>query len=189
MLRGAIPIPFQGLVKNTEGGGVAQTALSSTGVSTYPYRTPAERLARQFTLDNIPLGPESADRKDANRLAHQFEDQLRNKEKTPADLARARQEGKITAADQQKILARAARTPLQNAFRSLTPEQALQIWDKATPEEKQQVRPLFANKLGGVEKLAAEKRAAIRDRITAALHQTAAFTGIPRQAPASRQTP
>ena len=186
-LRGAIPIPFQGLVKNSEGGGVAQTALTSTGVSTYPYRTPAERLARQFTLDNIPLGPESADRKDANRLAHQFEDQLRNREKTPEDLIRARQEGKITAADQQKILARAARTPLQNAFRSLTPEQALQVWAKATPEEKQQIRPLFANKLGGVEKLPAEKRTAIRDRITAALHQTASFAGIPRQAPASRQ--
>lgn len=140
------------------------------GVGTGPYHSPAERLARQYTLDHLPLGEDTADRQEANRLARQYEDRLRKKEITPSDLANARTEGKITASDQQKILARAARTPLQNSFRNLTPDQALQVWNKATPEEKQQVRPMLANKLSRLSELPPEKREALKAKILSALH-------------------
>lgn len=120
-----------------------------------------------------------------------YEDKLRNKEITPRDVAVDRAAGKLTSQDQKIILQRAARTPLQNAFRNLDADKALKVWDAATPEERKHIRPLLANKLSGLGKVDPERRADIKGRIMAALHpqtQVATQTGAPMKAPAtSRQ--
>src|SRR5690242_19406161 len=166
---GGIPIPFQGALKRVESSPL-DTALSSAGVSTYPYRTPAERLAREYTMDSLPLGEESKDRTAANRLAYRLEDQLRKETITVADLRKYREDGQLSAPEIHRIAQRAARTPLQNSFRSLTAEQALNVWKKANASEREQIRPLLANKLGSLKNLPPEKRQAWRDKIIAALH-------------------
>jgi hypothetical protein len=184
----ALPIPFQGYRKRSESGPL-ETGLTAFGISTSPYLSPAERMARNFTLDRMPLGEDSADRKDANQLARELEDRLRKKQITPLDVTRLRQQGKITPTDQKRILARAARTPLQNSFRSLTPQEAIQVWDKADADERKQIRPLLANKLSRLDSVPQNQRVKLRSKILAALHggnQRVASSGIPMHAPSMR---
>lgn len=180
--RGIVPIPFQGLSKAVQSSPM-QTVLSSTGVSSFPYQSPAERLARKYTMDDLPLGPETEDRKQANMLARRYEDAIRAGKMTKDDVSRAVKDGKLSGSDAHRLLARAARTPLQNSFRSLSPEQALDVWDKATDDEKKQIRPLLANKMSRLGELPVQKRQALKTRMLNALHpsegQRGAF-GIPR---------
>lgn len=188
VLGGGLPIPIQGYRKDSESGPL-ETVLSSTGISTFPYKSPAERLARQYSLDTMPLGEQSKDRKDANQLARHLEDRLRKKQISAREVAEARKEGKITSSDQKRILARAARTPLQNSFRSLTPQQAMNVWDKADDEEKKQIRPLLANKLSRVDSVPQDQRAKLKAKIFAALHgaqRKLSEKGVPLHAPAPR---
>lgn len=186
-LSGGLPIPVQGLSKGNESGPL-ETALSSTGVSTFPYKSPAERLAQRYTLDSMPLGEESKDRKDANHEARSLEDKLRKKEISPRAVRRAYEEGKITSSDRKRILARAARTPLQNSFRSLTPQQAIDVWDKANTEERKQIRPLLANKLSRLNSVPVGQRTQLKERIFTALHGGArpSSSPVPRHAPGSQ---
>ncbi len=65
---GAMPIPAQGYLKNSENGPL-DTVLTSAGITTRPYLSPAARMARGFALDSMPLGEGSENRKDANQLA------------------------------------------------------------------------------------------------------------------------
>jgi hypothetical protein len=184
----ALPIPFQGYRKRSESGPL-ETGLTAVGISTAPYLSPAERIARNFTLDRMPLGEDSADRKDANQLARELEDRLRKKQITPLDVTRLRQQGKITPTDQKQILARAARTPLQNSFRSLTPQEAIEVWDKADADERKQVRPLLANKLSRLDSVPQDQRTKLRSKILFALHggnQRVASSGVPMRAPSMR---
>jgi hypothetical protein len=184
----AMPIPFQGLRKNS-GNGPLDTVLSSAGISTYPYLSPAERMARNFALDKVPLGEGSEDRKDANQLARELEDRLRKKQISARDVTNLRKEGKISAADQKHILARAAHTPLQNSFRSLTAQQAIQVWDKADNDERKQIRPLLANKLSRLDSVPRGEREKLKGKIVAALHGTSrpvSSKGTPLYAPGSR---
>ena len=184
---GAMPIPAQGYLKNSENGPL-DTVLTSAGITTRPYLSPAARMARGFALDSMPLGEGSENRKDANQLARQLEDRLRKKQITTHDVTRLRQQGKITVADQTRILARAARTPLQNSFRSLTAPQAIQVWDKADAGERKQIRPLLANKLSRLDSAPQDQRVRLKARILAALHGTrpASTSAVPMHAPGSR---
>lgn len=186
-LSGGLPIPVQGLSKGNESGPL-ETVLSSTGLSTFPYKSPAERLAQRYTLDAMPLGEESKDRKDANHEARSLEEKLRKKEISAREVTEARKEGKITESDQKRILARAARTPLQNSFRSLTPQQAMEVWDKADADERKQIRPLLANKLSRLGSVPQTERAKLKSRIFTALHGAVRSSSsvVPRHAPGSQ---
>jgi hypothetical protein len=51
---------------------------------------------------------------------------------------------------------------LQNSFKPLTAEEALKVWDKATPNEQREVRPMLAAKMNDLGKLPADKRMELR---------------------------
>lgn len=60
----------------------------------------------------------------------------------------------------------------------------MRVWDKATPDEQQQIRPMLAAKLGAVDRLPAEKRGELRAKIVGALHPSArVFKGVPTEPP------
>lgn len=130
----------------------------------------AEALARKYASDAAGTTAPDDESLERSYLRHSYEQQLREKKISPRDIAKAKTDGKITGEDQKSILQRAARTSLQNAMRSLTPEQALKVWDRATPVEKKDIRPLLANKLGNLSKVSPDRRAEVKKEIEEALH-------------------
>lgn len=169
---------------------LGQQAAGLFGIKTN-VATPAEALARKFAAQRAGTDAPDVDTLERSYLRRRYEDDLRSRKITTADLARDRAAGKLTSEDQKIVLQRAARTRLQNALRNLGPEQALRVWDKATPEEQGQVRQMLAAKLNGIAKLPPEKRAEVRARILEALHPSTGarptFSGIPTTPPGSEQ--
>jgi len=135
--------------------------------------TLAETIARRYASDAAGDSAQDPDTVQEFFLRRKYEDALRSGQMTTKELAEARRAGDITSADQLQILKRASRTPLQNSFRSLTPEQALRVWDAATAEERQQIRPLLAAKIETLSKAPTAQRAEIKRRIVDALHPAA----------------
>ena len=144
-------------------------------------QTPAEALASRLLAKSMGTAAPDEDTLERATMRRTYEQRLRDKEITPADVAKDRASGKLNAHDQEIILRNAARTPLQNAMRNLGPEEALKVWNKATPEEQQQIRTLFAGKLSSMGKVPPERREQVRQQILLALHpHTPAAGGLPR---------
>jgi hypothetical protein len=145
--------------------------------------TPAEALARKYAAEAAGSSAPDPDTVERSYLRRQMEDALRQKKLGATDIAKARASGAITAQDEKTIVQRAARTPLQNAFRTLTAEQALRVWAKAGPEEQDQVRPMLANKLNRLSTVPAARREEVRQQIMDALHSPTRASTVPRTPP------
>ncbi len=124
---------------------VGQQVASLAGIKT-KVPTPAEALARKFAAESAGTSVPDQDTVERAYLRRQYENGLRDGKMTIQELARAVGAGKITGQDTKTILQRAARTPLQNSFKSLPIEKALQVWQKADPHERQSLKPLLIAK-------------------------------------------
>jgi hypothetical protein len=108
--------------------------------------TPAEALARKFAAESAGTAAPEQDTLERSYLRKQYEADLRDKKIKPHDLVPALTAGKITDQDARTILHRAALTPLQNEFKGLPIEKALQVWQKADDQERNSLRALLAAK-------------------------------------------
>jgi hypothetical protein len=116
--------------------------------------TPAEALARKFAAESAGTAAPDQDTLERSYLRKQYENDLRDRKITPRDLGKALAAGKITEQDAKTILQRAVLTPLQNEFKALPIEKALQVWQKADGQERQTLRALL---LAKVERLDMDK--------------------------------
>lgn len=173
-LRGFAPIPIQAPLEG-QGRGLWESILQSLGITEQKYRSAAERLAIQRARDMMPLGEGTEQQKEANRIAREMIDKIREKKATPADLQRYVRQGKLTQAQAGHIERSAKATDLQRYFLRLRLKDALDVWDEATPKERRQLRRILEEKaLRTLPTYVPTERKVLKsrkDRALAATHQ------------------
>jgi hypothetical protein len=82
---------------------------------------------------------------------------------------RAVREGKITERDARRIIQNSHRPPIVSTFQRLLLEDALKVWDVATPGERKQLRSVLIRKTGSLENQPPAKRRELVRKLRAAV--------------------
>jgi hypothetical protein len=146
------PFWMRGVAKEQERGGTLLSEMApQIGVMPAPSslnKTDAEKLASKFAADRLPQGSrtqEQTDQADAKRSLYVA---LRK-----GDTAKAQELFKqgeadhvLTAKDYWAAVKKSTKDPLVNSFKNLTYDQAVQVYDAATDDEKKKLRLPFIEK-------------------------------------------
>lgn len=169
--RTAAPIPIQGFLNRADARWW-ESVLSSVGIPVRKYRTPAGQLAYEKARDMMPLGEGTESQQQANRLAREYTDKLRNKQATAEDVWKLKRAGKLTTQQAARIIKSAKVSDLEREFMRLRLPDALDVWKEANPEERKMLRPHLREKSARtIPNYLPAEREKLRARVRAALAQ------------------
>lgn len=148
------PIPMQGLVSGKERT-LYQSVLSSIGVSSWKSRSSAEKLAGEFSSSNMPKGVLTDEQKEKMKVKSKIKQKFQE-----GDREGAKELAKQNGVDVSNLmrLQESAKHPLASSFKNLSPAQAARVWDKATPEERKDIRNAFYTKILNDKKMTREEK-------------------------------
>lgn len=125
-------------------------------------QSPAEQLAHDFAYGNIPQAARSKEAADKYSAKQQIEAAIRSRDPDAGSkIAEAIKSGTLTRPEIADARRRAQdRIDLQGLIQhgSFTSEQVMQIWDKATPDERRLIRFRIRAKVGRDTNLTTEQR-------------------------------
>lgn len=174
--KSALPFSVQSMVERPNTG--EQTAdITAAGFAGIRKASPrlsesdAEALAHKYSFENVPprvRTPEESDRYDLKRkiesglrkhdpkVNQQINDAVRSKQLTREDVADARKRS-------------TEETGLVGLMKhgNLTVDQSLEVWDKATPEERKSIRWIVRGKIGRDDRHTEEEKQAFFKRVSA----------------------
>jgi len=146
----AVPLGVRNYQRAEEkSGGFASRALPFVGITPAPStlgRTAAEELATKYMKErggSEPIPEDTAERKRLRQAATAAFSQGKD---LPPDVQQGIAQGKFSFGDRKRATQLARLTGLQREVKSLPIEKALNVYDVATPEEKQQLIPLLRDK-------------------------------------------
>ena len=147
------PISVQNLRKMVQQGAGSESVLPFLGISQAPRGvddTAAEALAHQYVdqKNTSPRTQEDADRESKiNQLASGF------RQRSPTALADLRQAQGLSFKDRQAVIKRGNEPGgLLGALKTLTPDEAMNVWGKATPEERKTIQFAMRKKVVAADK-------------------------------------
>ncbi|MBK5276281.1 MAG: hypothetical protein JJE30_14700 [Desulfuromonadales bacterium] len=146
-----IPFWMKGAAKEFErGGSVAAMAAPLIGVMPAPAdlnKTEAERLASKLVSDRMPKGAKTQAQFERSQLVqHLTSLTRRDPAAAAAEIAQARQERKLDSIHVALITKNARLSPIQVAFKRLSYEEAMRVFEVATEAEKKKLLPMLAVK-------------------------------------------
>jgi hypothetical protein len=137
-----VPIGGQAILKGNTGGLTTKDQLiKSGGFTVYKYRTEAEKLAQEKASDHMPSGPVDASQLAAHQRNIRLEDGLRS-----GDVSRGQVRHMLPAREAEQLIDAARMTPLQARFTRLPLKDALDVWELATPTEKDELHSMLWKK-------------------------------------------
>lgn len=183
----ALPFGLQQRMQTADEGWL-NSVLSSTGLESSNYRTPAEEMTHKLYLESIPDLPDDEEKQASSREHAQMEENLREGKIKPADVLAQAKEGKITWRQAWRTVERAQHSKLENEFASggvkIVPAHkgdpsALDIFEKANPAEKLELRAALISK--GMHQIPEVQSAADRTALIERWHQ--ALASVPHEKP------
>jgi hypothetical protein len=150
----ALPFGVQKIIQTGDEGWL-NSILSSAGLVTSNYRTPAEEMTHKLYIQSLPDLPDDEEKQATSRENAQREEALREGKIKPADVIAKVKSGDITFREAWRTIERAQHSKLYNEFTSggvkMLPAHkgdpsALDIYEKANPVEKMELRPALINK-------------------------------------------
>lgn len=142
------PFTFQNFEK-TKNQPAAQRAQAFFGITPAPYdinMTDAEKVAFEFQKGKIPQGGQTAEQKQHQQAKSDARSEYVAKGKDEAVLEAAVEKGTITEKEKNTIINNASKSRLEVMTKTLTLEEALRVYRKATPEEKKILDPIIKKK-------------------------------------------
>jgi hypothetical protein len=103
----------------------------------------ALNMARQYGQENRPSGTKTQAQADKTQAMHAIEDMYRSKQVDKQTIAAYKNSGVVNEIDILRARLYARTDPLTAAVSSLSPEQALNVYTAATPDEQKTLRPLI----------------------------------------------
>lgn len=145
------PFWMKGVAKEIErGGNIVGMAAPLVGIMPAPASmnmTRAERLASELVRARMPQGSKTAEQFERSQLMQHLTGLARRDPRAAAEeIAQAHREGKINRLQAGHIMQNARLTPMQAAFKRLSLDEAMKVWEVATDAEKRQLRRLLFNK-------------------------------------------
>ena len=146
-----VPFWMKGAAKEFErGGSIGSMAAPLIGIMPAPAdlnKTEAERLASQFVSARMPKGTKTQEQFERSQLVQHLTG-LARRDKTQAhqEVREALKDKKITMLQARHVFQNAGLAPIQIAFKRLSFEEAEQVFEVATDEEKKKLRFMLMQK-------------------------------------------
>jgi hypothetical protein len=138
--RNIVPIAGQGFFR-TSTGSVADQIIKAAGATVRKYNTEAEKLAEQYASDRMPSGPVDPRNLERHQEDLRLEDALRKGQIGRGDVKQAVDKRRAT-----EIIRRAPMTAMQARFDRLPMNEAINVWEVSSPEEKHQLSAMLWKK-------------------------------------------
>jgi len=156
MMKQYEPFSYSNYQEQTTRGasGLSSIVGSVAGVLPAPKwvgRSDAEQLAGQYHSASMAQGGEEASVFDRHQKFVQLQSDLKNGKVTPDELSKRVNSGEIPVAFLEHIYDKASTPNLERWTQALSPTRAMEVFDRATPEEKQRLTPILMNKLEKVD--------------------------------------
>ena len=162
---GHVPIPLQSIVDERDRK-VWEGLLQSLGIGTFQYRTAAERLAGQYVGDLMPSRGTTAEQRKKSRFRRQLSDRIQAGDKAARKEALAALRDKTINQNDYSIILRDSRRPrIYNLVNRLPLEQAMDVWEKASKEERKAIYTLMLRKRSLLMNETPERRAILEARL------------------------
>ena len=151
-IKAHIPIPIQGTIKSSDKK-IWQSMLNSTGVTSYEAKTAFDRAVQEEKGKKFVATPLKSERDRMKLVAEygrDYKEAIKDQKPLNEIAIRLKQdlkEGKIYEEDLEKIHSMATVHRTLHNLKSLSVEDVIPIWDKATAEEKQQYMEVFITKI------------------------------------------
>lgn len=154
LAKSVLPFGVQKIIQTPDESWL-NSILSSFGIVTSNYRSPAEEMTHKLLLRNIPDMPDDPEKQAQSRSIHQLEEAIREGKKKPAEAIQMAKDDKISVRQAFNIIDRSQHSKLYNEFASgsitIVPKHAgdpsaLDIYEKATPAERMELRPALITK-------------------------------------------
>lgn len=138
-------------------GKAAQSFFGVTPAPGYMTDTKAERKMKDYLIDSMPSSRSPAEYQRATAIKKAVSD-IRNGQAASA-ISDLRTRGDISPRSIQNAARTARLTPLINGFKHLNVEQAMNVYESATPQEQKSLKPYFMMKVrNGASNFSPEKR-------------------------------
>jgi len=160
ILKSWTPIPAQGFFKKNMGNTMAQSVinglLQSIGISNQPHKTAAERKVSDINFGHMQVAPRLPQAQARHEAFIALLDDFRSGDlKSMSDVnAEARKQKIILTTEQRKqILESRATGPqadtkrMRDRMRSFSAEEAMQVWEEMSPEERQRMKAFVISKV------------------------------------------
>jgi len=155
------PVPFNVSSFNAareSGATPARSALGFLGFTKAPYyisHTPAEIKAAEILREQLPVGGRTQEQAQKSLKEHKAMLAVKRGEMT---IDEAYDRGLLDPARWRENDRLASETHLQSQIKRLTPENALKVWQEATPEERREIRDDIEQKIWNSKSLSWEDK-------------------------------
>jgi hypothetical protein len=110
-------------------------------------KTSAERLATTLTAQRLPKSSNTREERDRQVNRRELERRMRTESSWQEYAQKQLEAGTLSQDDLYYAADRAAGLPLDRTFRRMRIADALKVWEVASDEEKQRLRPIFKEKV------------------------------------------
>src|SRR4030095_9329177 len=118
-------------------------------------QTPAQQLMAEMAEARRPIGTRTKAEAEKAKLKAEIVRGIRKSDpEATAKLKTAEEAGAITPAEGRSLREKAAAVPVSHAFKPLSADDALKVWDVANEKERAVLKPLLEEKAKLIEKLA-----------------------------------
>lgn len=158
-------------------GDIALGQLGFTAAPSWIRNSEALNKAREYQRENRPPGTRTKEQAERSRIMHQMEDMYRSGKVDKDMIRELKHEGKISETDVLKARLYSRTDPLVRTFKSLSPEQALNVWKVANDKERKELRPILEGKSRELTNKITDpaKREKLRQAFHEALHPQPQF--------------
>ena len=151
------PFSFRGVQRRTGGTGEKLEAVG--GIMPAPKEmtmTAAEEVAQHIWVGKFAQAPRTPEQTEATKQRADLAVRVRQGDR--AALWEAQRNGTITSIQRQAIEKRVKMTPLQYQLSTFTPQEAMRVWNTASPAERDSLRVLIRKKVLNSKTLNREDR-------------------------------
>jgi hypothetical protein len=186
----ATPFGIAGVAKEKERGATkARQYLPLIGITPAPRainQTPAQQLMAEMAEARRPIGTRTKAEAEKAKLKAEIVRGIRKSDpEATARLKTAEEAGAITSAEGRSLREKAAAVPVSHAFKPLSADDALKVWDVANEKERAVLKPLLEEKAKLIEKLPHDEQPAMTARFAKALgsgpEEVTASLGTPEE--------
>ncbi|MBF0487804.1 MAG: hypothetical protein HQK98_06555 [Nitrospirae bacterium] len=156
-------------LQNNEGKVNSETLLPFVGITPAPAeltKTKAQNLLDEEMHGRAPIGGRTTEQARQHDLKIQIERLM--KKDAPAGIALLQKnQSKFSPKEMQQLVSYQNKpiTPFKEAFKRAPIEDALKVFDVATPQEKKELLPILAKNTEGLSKLSADRRVAVLEQM------------------------
>jgi hypothetical protein len=133
-------------------GDVALAQLGFQPAPAFIQNSPALNMAREYNRDNRPPGTKTQEQSDHYKALDAVVEMYRSGDVDDKQIDRYVEKGVLSDKDVDKAARESDQQPIARAVQNLSIEQMLNVWEKASPDEREAMEPILARHERDIDK-------------------------------------